>query len=186
MKFCSNCGNDQLQYLIPPGDHRERYVCPKCHTIHYQNPLVVVGCLVVYQGKILLCRRSIEPQSGLWNLPAGFMENGERAEDGAQRETYEESMAKVEIVKLHALFSLPQVNQVYLHFLATMKEPHFETTPESSEVKLFSPEDIPWDDIAFESSRFALKKYLEHGPDYQGVHVGSYLKREKWMDGPVW
>ena len=140
-----------------------------------------MGCLAVYEQKVLLCRRAIEPQHGLWNLPAGFLENGERAEEGAKRETFEESMADVEIIRLHALFSLPQVNQVYLHFLAKLHEPEFSPTFESSEVELFAPESIPWKDIAFESTRFALEKYLEFGPDHESVHMGSFVKKELWM-----
>ena len=128
----------------------------------------------------MLCRRAIQPQKGLWNLPAGFLENNEKPEDGAARETLEESKAKVEVVKLHAVFSLPKVNQVYLHFLAKLRNEHFGPTRESLEVRLFSPSEIPWDDIAFHSTTYALEKYLEHGPDFHGVHLGSYDGRQKW------
>jgi ADP-ribose pyrophosphatase YjhB (NUDIX family) len=128
----------------------------------------------------MLCRRAIQPQQGLWNLPAGFLENNEKPEDGAARETLEESLATVEIIKLHAVFSLPKVNQVYLHFLAKLSDERFGPTSESLDVKLFSPNEIPWEDIAFHSTTYAVEKYLEYGLDYHGVHLGSYDGRQKW------
>ena len=128
----------------------------------------------------MLCKRAIEPQKGLWNLPAGFLENGEKAEEGAARETLEESQASVEILKLHVVFSLPKVNQVYLHFLAKLKDDHYGPTKESLEVRLFAKDEIPWDEIAFHSTTYALEKYYEFGQDYAGVHVGSYDGKQKW------
>jgi ADP-ribose pyrophosphatase YjhB (NUDIX family) len=128
----------------------------------------------------MLCKRAIQPQLGLWNLPAGFLENGENAEDGAIRETYEESMAKVDILKLHVVFSLPKVNQVYLHFLAKLRDQYFGPTQESTEVKLFTIDKIPWEEIAFHSSTYALEKYIEYGESYQGVHIGNYAGKQKW------
>jgi len=176
MNFCSNCGSDKISLEVPEGDSFKRFVCKNCGTVHYQNPRVIVGCLATYEDKILICKRNIEPRFGLWNLPAGFMENGEKAEDGAIRETFEESNANVEIIKLHVVFSIPHVNQVYLHFLGKIKEPSFKATPESAEVRLFTREEIPWNKIAFHSTAFALEKFIEFGPDYPGVHIGSYLK----------
>jgi ADP-ribose pyrophosphatase YjhB (NUDIX family) len=180
LKFCSNCGSDHLEFIIPENDTYHRYVCTNCHTIHYQNPRLIVGCLATWENKILLCKRAIQPQKDLWNLPAGFLENGERAEEGALRETLEESKAKVDIVRLHVLYSIPIVNQVYLHFLARMKTPDFGTTLESSEVQLFDPKDIPWDRIAFQSTTFALKKYLEFGDEYNCVHIGILEPKPMW------
>ncbi len=173
MNFCSNCGSDHLNFSIPEGDNVARYWCASCKTIHYQNPKIIVGCLPVYKNKVLLCKRAIPPRYGLWNLPAGFMENGETTEQGAMRETWEEAQAEVTIVKLHCVYSIPHVNQVYLHFLAHLKEPVFASGPESLEVDLFSPEEIPWADMAFSSSTFALEKYIAE-KDYTGVHLGSH------------
>lgn len=180
MNFCSNCGSNEINFIIPEGDTYQRHVCSNCGNIYYNNPRIIVGCLPVYKDKIMLCKRAIQPQYGLWNLPAGFLENGETPEDGAARETLEESRAKVDIIKLHVVFSLPKVNQVYLHFLARLKDTNFGPTSESLEVELFDPKDIPWDDIAFHSSVYALEKYLEHGDGYQGVHVGHYAGMQKW------
>jgi len=180
LNFCSNCGSSKITLKIPEGDTYQRYVCDECGRIFYQNPRLIVGCLPIYENKILLCRRAIQPQKGLWNLPAGFLENGEKAEEGAARETYEESLAQVEIVKLHVVYSLPKVNQVYLHFLAKVKNDTFGPTNESTEVRLFKIEEIPWNEIAFHSSTYAIEKYMEHGDSHLGVHVGSYNGKQKW------
>ncbi len=178
MNYCSNCGSPDIVYKIPENDNFKRWVCLKCGKVFYENPRVIVGCLVTDGNRILLCKRAIQPQYGLWNLPAGFLENHERAEEGAKRETYEESGAAVEIVKLHALYSLPVVNQVYLHFLARFKRSsRIGPTKESLEVRFFDPSDIPWDDIAFQSTTFALRKYFEAGNEFQGVHIGSYNEK---------
>lgn len=180
MNFCSNCGSKNIRLKIPEGDTYQRFVCDDCGSIFYNNPRIIVGCLPVYENKILLCKRAIQPQINLWNLPAGFLENGEKAEEGAVRETYEESLSRVEIIRLHVVFSLPKVNQVYLHFLAKMSNDRFGPTKESSDVKLFDSGEIPWNSIAFHSTTFALQKFLEFGPDYQGVHIGSYSGLQKW------
>ena len=180
MNFCSNCGSDQIQFKIPEGDSFYRYMCENCSKIYYDNPRIIVGCLPVFDKKIMLCKRAIQPQMGLWNLPAGFLENGEVPEEGAARETLEESLAKVEILKLHCVFSLPKVNQVYLHFLAKLNDEHFGSTSESLEVKLFDKDEIPWNDIAFHSTTFALEKFFEFGVNFQGVHIGSFAGKKKW------
>ncbi|MEE4465682.1 NUDIX hydrolase, partial [Azotobacter chroococcum] len=94
MKFCSQCGGP-LNWQIPSGDHRPRFVCPACHTVHYQNPRIVAGCLPLWDGQVLLCRRAIEPRRGFWTLPGGFMENDETMQQAAARETLEEACARV-------------------------------------------------------------------------------------------
>jgi ADP-ribose pyrophosphatase YjhB (NUDIX family) len=137
----------------------------------------VTGCLVVHEHKILLCRRSIEPASGLWNLPAGYLENGESVEQGALRETREEANAEAGIIRLHCVYSIPHVNQVYLIFLAGLPDGHFSPGKETSEVKLFGTNEIPWKDIGFTSSVFALEMYLESlGGSAKTTYVGQYRK----------
>ncbi len=180
MNYCSNCGSNKIHLKVPEGDTYKRYVCENCGRIFYQNPRLIVGCLATFDNKVLLCKRAIEPQKGLWNLPAGFLENGEKAEEGAARETKEESRAEVKIIKLHALYSLPKVNQIYLHFLARMQNEQFGPTKESLEVRLFAEDEIPWNKIAFQSTTFALKKFFEFGDGYPGVHIGSYEGMGKW------
>ena len=90
MKYCSTCG-EHVARKIPADDNRERWVCERCGTVHYQNPLIVVGCIAERDGKVLLCKRSIEPRYGYWTVPAGFMELGETLAGGAARETLEEA-----------------------------------------------------------------------------------------------
>ena len=180
LKYCSHCSSPDIVFRIPKDDTFKRWVCSKCGKVFYDNPRVIVGCLVTSGEKILLCKRAIKPQYGLWNLPAGFLENGESAEDGAMRETFEESKARVEIVKLHVLYSLPSVNQVYLHFLARHKESIIEPTKESLEVRFFDREEIPWDQIAFHSTTFALEKYFESGDGFEGIHIGNFQKKGAW------
>jgi ADP-ribose pyrophosphatase YjhB (NUDIX family) len=180
LNYCSKCGSDQIGFRVPEGDTYHRFICDHCHTIFYLNPRIIVGCLPIIGDQLMLCKRAIEPQKGLWNLPAGFLENGEKAEDGAARETLEESNAIVEIVKLHVVFSLPKVNQVYLHYLARLRNHDFGPTIESSEVRLFKIGEIPWDDIAFHSTTYALEKFIEFGQDFPGVHLGSYEGKQKW------
>ncbi|WP_044204273.1 NUDIX hydrolase [Flammeovirga sp. OC4] len=176
MNFCSNCGNGQLEYIIPEGDHKHRYYCPNCDTIHYQNPRIIAGCIPMYNGKVLLAKRAIEPRYGFWNLPAGFLENGESPEDGALRELFEETGAKGEVKRLHTVFSLPNFNQVYLLFLVDLTSEEYEkTTSESLEVRFFELDEIPWKEIAFESSTFALESYIA-SPSKEKVNLGQFVK----------
>ena len=164
MNFCSNCGSDELVKKIPEGDNLERFVCNKCGHIHYQNPNVVAGVLPYNdKNQILLCKRSIEPREGYWTLPAGFLENGETIEQGAIRETLEEAKLKVKDSRLFTVISVPHIDQVYTFFTAKIINDDFGPTAESSEVQLFSYEDIPWDELAFPTVMRTIKLFLEHG-----------------------
>jgi ADP-ribose pyrophosphatase YjhB (NUDIX family) len=139
-----------------------------------------VGCLPVYDNKIVICRRAIEPCQGLWNLPAGFMENGERAEDGALRELKEETGLDGQIQKLHCIYSIPHVNQVYLIFLTHIQSPEAVPGMESLEVKYFEDHEVPWGDIGFSSSVFAIEKYIEYKSTISHkTYIGSLI-----LDGP--
>ncbi len=161
MKFCTTCG-DPVTLTIPDGDNRERFVCVniECAAIHYQNPRNITGCLPIYEDKVLLCKRGIQPRYGLWTLPAGFMENGETTEQGAIRESWEEAEANLDVDKLYALFNLPYINQVYFFYKAQLKDLHFRPTPESLDVTLFSEDEIPWDEIAFTVVEKTLRYYF--------------------------
>ena len=159
MKFCSQCGTAVSQ-RIPEGDDRPRHVCDNCGAIHYLNPRVIVGCLPEHEGRILLCRRAIEPRSGLWTLPAGFMENGETTVQGAARETWEEARAEVFEQELYRVFDVPGINQVYMFYRARIVDGSFGVGPESSEVDLFREEDIPWDEIAFPVVYHTLREFF--------------------------
>lgn len=159
INFCSSCGAE-MEERIPEDDDHMRAVCTRCSHIHYENPKVVVGCIPVQGDRILMCRRNIEPRKGKWTLPAGFLENGESVQDGAVRETLEETRAEVDIVGPYRMFNIVFVHQIYLMFLADLKDQAFGPTKESSEVRLFSAHEIPWDDIAFEVIRQTLKDFL--------------------------
>lgn len=137
---------------------------------------MVVGCLIVRDGKILLARRGIEPRLGYWNLPCGFLENEETIQQGAKREVYEETGATVELKNLHTVYNLPHANQVYLIFKASMVGDDLHTTLESTEIDFFAEDEIPWEEIAFSSNSFAIKKYLDHGWEDGTTHIGSYFK----------
>jgi ADP-ribose pyrophosphatase YjhB (NUDIX family) len=169
MKFCASCG-DAVTRKTPDGDNHERWVCQSCDTIHYQNPLVVVGCVPARDDRILLCRRAIEPRRGFWTVPAGFMELGESMAEGAARETLEEACAEVRIKHLFASVDVIDAGQVHVFFAADLLS-NFSAGEESLEVDLFREEDVPWDEIAFRSGRFALEKYFADRGKNNGVHT---------------
>lgn len=145
----------------PDGDDKERLVCNGCGFVNYVNPKIVVGVVTELDGKILLCKRAIEPRSGFWTLPAGFMEEAETTEQGALREAREEANADLEILSLLAVYNIPRISQVQLFYKARMRTPHVSPGPESLQVALFAWDDIPWDEIAFPSARWALQHYRE-------------------------
>jgi ADP-ribose pyrophosphatase YjhB (NUDIX family) len=159
MRFCSNCGAP-VGRAIPPGDHRERYRCGTCDTIHYENPKVVVGCVLEWQGAILLCRRAIDPRLGYWTLPAGFLENGESVTDGALRETVEEAGASAAIESLFAVIDVPRIHQVHMFFRGFLRTDSLAPGIESIEARLFEQKDIPWSALAFQSVHCVLEQYL--------------------------
>ena len=159
MKFCGECGH-RVALTVPAGDSLPRHVCGHCGTVHYENPKVVVGCVPEYQGRILLCRRAIEPRYGYWTVPAGFMENDETLAEAAARETREEALATVEIADLFAVVDVVHARQVHVMFRATLLGEEFGAGEESLEVDLFEPARIPWGEIAFPSVRFALERFL--------------------------
>ena len=158
MKFCSQCGA-RVELRIPEGDTLPRFVCGSCHTIHYQNPRMIVGCIPEWEDRILLCRRGIEPRYGLWTVPAGFMENGETTYQGAVRETLEEANARIEIGALYALYNIPHISQVYILFRARLLDLDFKAGAETLEVRLFAESEVPWDQIAFATVRNTLTRY---------------------------
>jgi ADP-ribose pyrophosphatase YjhB (NUDIX family) len=160
INFCSDCGQP-VQHLVPPGDLRERAVCTACGAVHYENPKVVVGCVPEWEGKILLCRRAIEPRLGFWTTPAGFLEIGETLSAAAARETREEALADVQVGSLLAVVEVLHSAQIHVMFRARMRTPAFAAGTESQEVMLCEEGQIPWPDIAFQSISFSLRRYLE-------------------------
>lgn len=177
MNYCNRCGAT-VTLKVPRGDDRLRSVCDACGTVHYENPKMVVGCIPVWQGSILFCRRAIAPGHGKWTLPAGFLENGETVADGAKRETFEETGANVEELRPYVLYNLTFINQVYLMFRSRLADFDYRPGDETLEVKLFKEGDIPWDNIAFPVIRETLKLYFKDLPT--GVfpfHMGNITPR---------
>ncbi len=160
MKYCAHCGAS-TEIRVPADDNRPRAVCTACDTVHYENPKVVAGCIPEWEGRILLCRRAIEPRYGLWTLPAGFMENDETSQAAAAREALEEANARVGIDDLYTVFNLPHVNQVYLMFRGRLLDLDFSPGDESLEVVLYEEPDIPWEEMAFPVVKESLRLYLE-------------------------
>lgn len=160
-KHCPDCGQ-AVEYRVPADDNRERASCTGCGAIHYQNPINVVGTLPVWEdGRVLLCKRAIEPRYGLWTLPAGFLELGETAAQGAQRETDEEAGAQIELLPLYCMMNVVKVGQIHLYYRARLLSTEFNPGPETLEAKLFHEHEIPWDQLAFRTVRETLHRFFE-------------------------
>lgn len=175
MKYCPDCGQT-VSNKMPEGDTRSRWICDACATVHYQNPKIVVGCVPERDGKILLCKRAIEPRYGYWTVPAGFMELGESIAQGAARETLEEACAEVEIGHLFASVDVVEAGQVHLFFTAKLIS-DFAAGDETLEAQMYAEDEIPWDDIAFRSGLYALEKYYEDAGSNNGVHIHELTHR---------
>jgi ADP-ribose pyrophosphatase YjhB (NUDIX family) len=157
--FCAICGSAVVR-RVPPGDTLPRWVCDECGEVHYQNPKLVVGTVPEHGGRILLCRRAIEPRYGYWTLPAGFMENDETTGQAALRETLEEAGARVELGAPFSMISVPRVNQVHVFYLARLGVLEFMPGEESLEVALFDEAAIPWKEIAFRTVATTLRLWF--------------------------
>ena len=164
MNFCSNCAQKIIK-KIPNGDNRQRFVCESCNQIYYENPKIIAGCLPLYRNRVLLCRRAIAPRKGYWTLPAGFLENGEAASEGARRETFEEANAKINLSHLYSLFNLPHISQIYMFYIGELVNLDFSPGEESLETKLFLETEIPWEELAFPVVALTLKKYFQNKED---------------------
>jgi ADP-ribose pyrophosphatase YjhB (NUDIX family) len=169
MRYCSSCGGT-VTYRVPKDDNRERAVCDACGRVHYRNPLVVVGCIPERNGRVLLCKRAIDPRYGKWTLPAGFMELGETVAGGAARETLEEALATVELQHLFACVDVIDAGQVHLFYTARLVS-DYGAGEETLEADLFSEDEIPWDEIAFHSVEYALRKYFEDRERNGPIHI---------------
>ena len=175
LNFCSNCAA-KLALRVPPGDTLPRYICDNCGTIHYRNPLVVVGTIPEWEDRVLLCKRAIEPRHGLWTLPAGFMELGETTAQAALRETTEEAKARVELGEVFSLLSVPHVDQVHVFYRARLLDRNFGPGEETLEVGLFRESAIPWKEIAFRTISTTLRYfYADRKAGAFGFHAGEIL-----------
>ncbi|MFZ4791267.1 MAG: NUDIX hydrolase [Candidatus Competibacteraceae bacterium] len=179
MKFCSQCGAP-VSLRIPLGDNRLRHVCEACGVVHYQNPKIVAGCILEWQGRILLCRRAIEPRYGWWTLPAGFMENSESAVTAAAREAFEEANAVVDHLTLYGLYSLLHVSQVYLLFRGQLRDGYASPGEESLETRLYAEDEIPWEQIAFTVVHETLRQYFaERQAGTFTLQVGDIIRESE-------
>ena len=160
MKFCTECGQ-RLVKKVPPGDSLERSVCVSCDSVHYQNPRIITGCIAHWQGEVLLCRRAIEPRTGCWTLPAGYMENDETMEQGALREAREETGADIRLDTLYSVFDIKAINQVYIIYRGVLLGPDLTAGPECSDVRLFHPGEIPWDNLFYPAIGDLLQRYTD-------------------------
>jgi ADP-ribose pyrophosphatase YjhB (NUDIX family) len=160
IKHCGQCGTAVVYRIPDDGDTRLRAVCPACHTIHYENPLPVVGTVPYWGEQVLLCKRNIEPRRGLWTLPAGFMELHETTSEGAARETVEEAGAQFEMQELLTLVNVARVGQVHLFYRARLTSDQFDPGHETMEARLFLESEIPWDEIAFRTTRETLECFF--------------------------
>nr|AFK39446.1 unknown [Lotus japonicus] len=177
IKFCQWCGGS-TKHDIPDGEEKFRAICTVCGRIAYQNPKMVVGCLIEHDNKVLLCKRNIQPSHGLWTLPAGYLEIGESAVEGAIRETREEANADVEVISPFAQLDIPLIGQTYMIFLAKLKRPDFSPGPESSECQLFPLDDLPFNSLSFSSMVVTLSLYVEDiKAGKPKFHYGTIMKR---------
>jgi len=173
---CRNCGTAVVYRVPDDGDTRVRAVCPACHTIHYENPLNVVGTVPYLGDRVLLCKRAIEPRHGKWTLPAGFMELQETTAEGAARETDEEAGAVITMGPLYSLLNVPRVGQVHLFYLAELQHDRFDPGTESLEARLFREDEIPWEEVAFRTVRQTLEWYFaDRRAGRMGFHVGDIV-----------
>lgn len=173
MNYCSECGSANLELRTTGHDTHSRLVCADCDKIFYHNPRVIAGCIVEQDGKYLMCQRAITPRPGTWTLPAGFMECKETVEQAAAREVFEETGARVDIVAPYSIFSVPQISEVYIMFRATLiefAEPH---GPETQQVAMLAPDEIPWDNIFYPAIKDILQRYIdEKARGTFGIYMG--------------
>lgn len=164
LNYCRVCGTAVVYRLPDDGDTKIRAVCPACNTVHYENPVNVVGTVPVWGddgAQVLLCKRNINPRLGKWTLPAGFMEMSETTAEGAARETEEEAGARFEMLGLFAVMNVPHVGQVHLFYRAKLLSDQFDPGFETMEARLFTEAEIPWDEIAFKTVKETLLRYFE-------------------------
>ena len=160
IKHCKNCGVAVVYRVPDDGDTKPRAVCPACTTIHYENPLNVVGTVPYWEDKVLLCKRNIEPRWGKWTLPAGFMELGETTAQGAARETHEEAGAHIEMEGLFTIINVARVGQVHMFYRARLLSDQFAPGIETLEARLYAEHEIPWEELAFKTVHQTLEQFF--------------------------
>jgi ADP-ribose pyrophosphatase YjhB (NUDIX family) len=175
-RFCPACGRP-VEARVLEEDHRPRLVCQEGH-VTWRNPRIVVGTLPVEAGRVHLARRAIEPAIGRWSYPGGFLELGEAAQEGARRETEEETELRVEIGRLVGVYSRPHAGVVSIIFEAIVVGGRAAAAAETSEVRAFAPDEIPWDELAFSTVESALRDWVAGLPGR-----GSAFEPELYVEG---
>ncbi len=159
-KFCPVCGGRLENRLIRAGEP-ERLVCTACDFIFYIDPKLAVIALVPYRGGLVMVRRAIQPGYGLWVVPGGFVDVGEKVEEAVVRETLEETNLTVRVVRLLNVHSYHQSRTVVLSYITEYLSGELTAGDEELEAQVFTQEEIPWEDIAFSSTRDAMKEYVQ-------------------------
>lgn len=160
LNFCSRCGH-ALDFGLVEGEDRERLACPNCHFIAYVNPRLVVTTIpVTADGRIVLLRRGIEPGRGLWAQPGGFLEVDETVSEAAIRETYEETGLVIEPGEIVGLYSRLEAAVVVIAFEARIITGEFQVNPEALEIQAWDAAEIPWSDVAFLTSKWAIRDWV--------------------------
>lgn len=159
-RFCQLCGGALAERYVE-AEKRSRFECTSCGFIHYLNARVVASLVVSHNGRVLLQQRSYEPRAGFWTFPGGFLEIGETPRDGARRETLEEVGLDVEPLSLLGVYARPHVGIVLVTYEGeAADDAAYVADEESSHVQWFAPNEIPWDDLAFETTAAALRDWI--------------------------
>jgi len=159
-KYCPQCGGGLEERLLKPGEP-PRLVCKSCGFVFYIDPKLAVIALVPLDAGLVLVRRAIDPGYGLWVVPGGFVDMGELLEEAVVRETREETYLQVKVSRLFNIYSYKNLRTVVAAYLTTYVSGELGAGDETLEARVFAPEEIPWDEIAFSSTRAALQEYLE-------------------------
>jgi ADP-ribose pyrophosphatase YjhB (NUDIX family) len=159
-RYCQVCGHDLVETYVPE-ERRRRLRCEGCGFIHYVNPRVVVSIIVEHEGRVLLQQRANDPRSGFWTFPGGFLEMGELPEDGARRETLEEVGLDVVPQRLQGVYGRPDVGIVLVVYNGESASDDARVTdPESLQVRWYGIDEIPWEELAFDTTEEALRDWV--------------------------
>ena len=159
-RFCPRCGGDLEKRIVKPTEPK-RLVCLNCSFIFYQDPKVVAGTIFTLDGRIVLLKRGVEPAMGKWVFPGGYVDRGESVHEAAIRETKEESQMDVKLGPLLNVYSYPRSPNIIVVYAAEAVGGELAAGDESVEARVFAPAEIPWNDLAFDSTKDALKDYIK-------------------------